>query len=72
MKNIKIINTVLNCSGKVLKNSQSLDKYTWDSMAMISLISILEKKTKKKINVQNLRKLKNIQDLDKFISIYIK
>ena len=72
MINKKIIQSILNCKNKTLKDTDNLSKYTWDSMSMISLISILEKKTKKKIKAEKIRELKNIKDLDRFINRYSK
>lgn len=71
MKNSKIIAQLLNSNIKKIKSSDSLHKYTWDSMAMISLISLIEKKSKKKIDVQKIRDLAKVMDLDKFLSIYL-
>lgn len=70
MKNKKLIEQLLNSRDKKIKSTESLHKYTWDSMAMISLIGIIEKKNKKKINLEKLKKLKSIGDLDKFVSEY--
>jgi len=47
-------------------------KYTWDSMAMITLISLIEDMYKKKIKVSSIRSIKTIQDLDDVISKTIK
>lgn len=71
MKNSKEISQLLNINQKKIKPQDSLYKYTWDSMAMISLISLLEKKSKKKININKMRDLQTVVDLDKFISFYL-
>lgn len=69
LKNLKIVNQILKTKKKISKNQQ-LNNFVWDSMAMIELITILEKKSKKKINTNQIRGLKNIDDLDKFIEKY--
>lgn len=69
MKNTKLIASVLNTKKtKEIKPERDLHDFTWDSMAMITLISIFDEKFKKKIKPDKIRTLKTIGDLDKFIS----
>lgn len=70
MKNRNLIDQLLNSKKKKINLSDSLHKYTWDSMSMINLISIIENKSKKKVNLKKLRNLETIKELDKFISEY--
>ena len=70
LKNLKLIQKILNEKNqKKLTSSRNLDDFIWDSMSMITVITILKDKYKKKnINVQKLRSLKSISDLDKFLT----
>ena len=74
LKNLKIIQKILNENNKKkLNTTKNLDDFTWDSMTMITVITILKDEYKKRnINVQKLRSLKSISDLDKFLSANIK
>ena len=74
LKNLKLIQKILNeNSKKKLLNTKSLDKFIWDSMAMILVITILKDEYKKKnINIKKLRSLKLVSELDKFLTSYIK
>lgn len=74
LKNLKIIQKILNENNKKkLTAAKNLDDFMWDSMAMITVITILKDDYKKRnINVQKLRSLKSISDLDKFLSANIK
>ncbi len=70
LKNLKLIKQILNENNKTkLIGSKNLDDFIWDSMAMITVITILKDKYKKKnVNVQKLRSLKSLSDLDKFLT----
>ena len=74
LKNLKIIQKILNENNKKkLTAAKNLDDFMWDSMAMITVITILKDDYKKRnINVQKLRSLKSISDLDKFLSANIR
>lgn len=74
MKHITLIQKLLNEKNKKkLEGKKNLDEFIWDSMTMITLISILrEKYNKKNINLEKMRSLKTISDLDNFINSYIK
>ena len=70
LKNLKLIKQILNENNKTkLIGSKNLDDFTWNSMTMITVITILKDKYKKKnVNVQKLRSLKSLSDLDKFLT----
>ena len=70
LKNLKLIKQILNENNKKkLIGSKNLDDFIWDSMTMITVITILKDKYKKKnVNVQKLRSLKSLSDLDKFLT----
>ena len=74
LKNLKLIQEILNEKNqKKLISSKKLDDFVWDSMSMITVITILKDRYKKKnINVQKLRSLVSISDLDKFLTSNIK
>ncbi len=74
MKHITLIQKLLNEKNKKkLEGKKNLDEFIWDSMTMITLISMLrEKYNKKNINLEKMRSLKTISDLDNFINSYIK
>ena len=69
MKYSKIISKILNIKNiKQINPKNIVANFTWDSMAMITLIAIIEEKYKKKIKVSDIRSIKTIQDLDDVIS----
>ena len=72
MKNFKIISEILEENKKKIKKEDKLNQYNWDSMAKINLITIINEKYKKNINIQKLQSLRNIDDLDKLIENTIK
>ena len=74
LKNLKLIQEILNEKNqKKLVSSKKLDDFVWDSMSMITVITILKDRYKKKnINVRKLRSLISISDLDKFLTSNIK
>ena len=72
MKNFKIISEILEENKKNIKKEDKLDQYNWDSMAKINLITFINEKYKKNINIQKLQSLKNVDDLDKLIENTIK
>ena len=49
LKNLKLIKQILNVNNKTkLIGSKNLDDFIWDSMTMITVITILKDKYKKK------------------------
>lgn len=69
MKNIKILSTVLEKRAEKLSSKDKLANYNWDSMAKINLISLLNSKYKKNINLKKMQSAKTIGDLDRLIEI---
>ena len=75
IKHIDIISKALGISknvSKKVKESDRLGKYSWDSMSIINLISIVDEKYDKKLNIDKILKQKTIKDLDNYISKNIK
>ena len=72
MKNFKIISEILEENKKNIKKEDKLNQYNWDSMAKINLITFINEKYKKNINIQKLQSLRCIDDLDKLIENTIK
>jgi acyl carrier protein len=72
MKNFKIISEILEENKKNIKKEDKLNQYNWDSMAKINLITFINEKYKKNINIQKLQSLRSIDDLDKLIENTIK
>jgi len=73
MKNIKLIQKILGEKNKKkLIKKANLEEFVWDSMAMISLITLFKEKYKKNINVNKLRSLKTLEDLDNYLKSYLK
>ena len=72
MKNFKIISEILEENKKKIKKEDKLNQYNWDSMAKINLITFINEKYKKNINIQKLQSLRSIDDLDKLIENTIK
>jgi len=69
MKNLKDIKTILEVSKKnKITPKTNLEDLNWDSLSMINLITLANKKFKKKITGDNVSKLSTVQDLDNFIS----
>ena len=65
MKNLALIKKILETNKKINEKSL-LEEFNWDSLAMLNLISALNKF--KKIKSQDLIRLKRVKDLDNFIS----
>ena len=74
MKHINLIQKILNEKNKKkISEKKNLDEFVWDSMTMITLITVLKDKyNKKNINLKKMRSLKTILDLDNFINSYTK
>ena len=72
MINLNIISEILETKKTKLKANAKLSDYVWDSMSQIKLISLLSSKYKKKVNIQKLKKIQSVTDLDKLISNSIK
>ena len=72
MINLNIISEILETKKTKLKANGKLSDYVWDSMSQIKLISLLSSKYKKKVDIQKLKKIQSVTDLDKLISNSIK
>ena len=72
MKNIQIIATILEENKIKIKRSDKLKQHNWDSMAKINLLTIINEKYKKNVNIKKLQSLKTIDDLDQLIEKTIK
>ena len=68
MKNLKIISEVLETTKVKLKYNSKLEDFIWDSMSQIKLLTIINKKFKKNIDLKKLKKIKMVNDLDKLIN----
>ena len=69
MKNLNEIKKILEISSnKKFSEKKLLEEFNWDSLAMINLITLANKKYKKKISGEDLSKLTSLKDLDNFIS----
>jgi acyl carrier protein len=67
-KNKKIMTTILDDKKLNFAKTKNLNDLNWDSMAMLGLISIIDEQFNKKINPNDIRKLKTLGDLDAFIT----
>ena len=69
MKNLNEIKKILEISSnKKFSEKKLLEEFNWDSLSMINLKTLPNKKYKKKINGEDLSKLTSLKDLDNFIS----
>ena len=68
MKNLKIISEVLETTKVKLKYNSKLEDFVWDSMSQIKLLTIINKKFKKNVDLKKLKKIKMVNDLDKLIN----
>ncbi len=59
MKNLKIISEVLETTKVKLKYNSKLEDFVWDSMSQIKLLTIINKKFKKKCRLKEIKKNKN-------------
>ena len=65
---IRDLFNINNINLKKFKKEMHLEKFGWDSLIIISLITAINKEFKKSIDAKEILKLKTIGDLDKFIS----
>jgi acyl carrier protein len=72
MKNIEIISEILEENKKNIEKTNKLNQYNWDSMAKINLITVINEKYNKNINIKKMQSLKTIHDLDQLIEETIK
>ena len=72
MKNIKIISEILEENKKNIEKTNKLNQYNWDSMSKINLITVINERYNKNINIKKMQSLKTIHDLDQLIEDTIK
>jgi len=68
MKNIDIIAEILETKKSKINKNSKLEEYVWDSMSQIKLITFLSSRLKKQVNVEKIKKIKTILELDNFIN----
>jgi acyl carrier protein len=68
MKNIDIIAEILETKKSKINKNSKLEEYIWDSMSQIKLLTYLSSKQKKQVNVEKIKKIKTILELDNFIN----
>lgn len=68
MKNIDIIAEILETKKSKINKNSKLEEYVWDSMSQIKLLTFLSSGLKKKVNVEKIKKIKTILELDNFIN----
>ena len=68
MKYIGLIANSFNESKKDIKKNLSLNKFNWDSMTKINLITLVDKKYKKTLDHKQFEKLKTFNDLNNLIA----
>ena len=68
MKNIDIIAEILETKKSKINKNSKLEEYIWDSMSQIKLLTYLSSKLKKQVNVEKIKKIKTILELDNFIN----
>ena len=67
MKHINIISKSFDLNKKKIKDSEKVDKFIWDSMTKIKLISIVNEKFSKTIDHTKLEKIVYFRDIDNLI-----
>ncbi len=72
MKHKHLIAKSFNESIKNIKDNFHVEKYNWDSMTKINLITSIDEKYKKTIDHRKFKKIKTFKDLDNLISDTIK
>jgi acyl carrier protein len=60
---IEALEEMFEADAGVLKPETALDTLQWDSMAMLSMVALVDKRFGKKISGAQLRSCKTIQDL---------
>jgi len=68
MKNIDIIAEILETKKSKINKNSKLEEYVWDSMSQIKLLTFLSSGLKKQVNVEKIKKIKTILELDNFIN----
>ena len=72
MKHINIIAKSFNLDKKKIKKNDKVEKFNWDSMIKINLISNVDEKFSKTLNHKKLEKIIFFKDIDDLIEKTIK
>ena len=72
MKHINIIAKSFNLDKKKIKKNDKVEKFNWDSMTKINLISNVDEKFSKTLNHTKLEKIIFFKDIDDLIEKTIK
>ena len=72
MKYISIISKSFSLNKNKIKKNDKLEKYNWDSMTKINLISFISDKYDKNLDHAELKKIVSFEDLDSLIEKTIK
>ena len=72
MKHISIISKSFDLDKKDIKGQNKVEKFNWDSMTKIKLISFVNEKFSKSIDHTKFKKLINFKDIDDLIEKTIK
>ena len=67
MKHINIISKSFGVDKKRIKDDDKVDKYIWDSMTKINLISLVNEKFSKAIDHTKFEKIVYFKDIDNLI-----
>ena len=67
MKHINIISKSFGVDKKKIKDNDKVDKYIWDSMTKINLLSLVNEKYSKAIDHRKLEKIVYFKDIDNLI-----
>ena len=72
MRYISIISKSFSLNKNKIKKKHKLEKYNWDSMTKINLISFINDKYGKNLDHTKLKKIVSFEDLDNLIEKTIK
>ena len=72
MKHINIISKSFGLGKSKIKPNDKVDNFNWDSMTVISLITILNDRYSKNIDLKKLKKIVYFKDIDHLIEKTIK
>tara|TARA_B100000925_G_C21919389_1_gene435148 strand:+ start:101 stop:325 length:225 start_codon:yes stop_codon:yes gene_type:complete len=72
MKHINIIAKSFNINKKDIKENIKIDKFNWDSLTKIKLISYINEKYSKNIDHRKFEKVTNFKDINNLIEETLK
>jgi len=72
MKHLNIISKSFDLDKRKIKAQNKVEKFNWDSMTKIRLISLVNEKFSKSIDHTKFNKIVNFKDIDDLIEITIK